>query len=347
MSHFLTHRKAALEQALIETGQLIRSSSRPLLACHVSPDGDAIGSLTGLELALRYLGLQPMAVSPESVPTGLHYIPGAKDLPQRVDGAFDLVIALDCSDPERLGHITGVEGFNLVPLVNIDHHLTNIYFGTVNLVDIQASSTAEIVLQLLDHMAVPLDERISTCLLAGIVTDTRGFRTSNVTIQTMEAATRLMRAGAPLTYITRYGLDCRPTSALLLWKEALASLQLRGRVAWATVSLSMRQKAGYEGNGDTGLVDFLLSAADADVAAVFVERKDGYTEVGLRARPGYDVARVAQMLGGGGHALAAGCKFPGLPEEAQTQILPILWGLVNAAPRSGATACEQRYTEPQ
>jgi phosphoesterase RecJ-like protein len=318
-----------------------------LLACHVSPDGDAIGSLTGLELALRYLGLQPMAVSPESVPTGLHYIPGAKDLPQRVDGAFDLVIALDCSDPERLGHITGVEGFNLVPLVNIDHHLTNIYFGTVNLVDIQASSTAEIVLQLLDHMAVPLDERISTCLLAGIVTDTRGFRTSNVTIQTMEAATRLMRAGAPLTYITRYGLDCRPTSALLLWKEALASLQLRGRVAWATVSLSMRQKAGYEGNGDAGLVDFLLSAADADVAAVFVERKDGYTEVGLRARPGYDVARVAQMLGGGGHALAAGCKFPGLPEEAQTQILPILWGLVNAAPRSGATACEQRYTEPQ
>ncbi len=347
MSHLLTHQKAALEQALLEAGQLIWSSSRPLLACHVSPDGDAIGSLTGLALALRYLGLQPMAVSPEPVPVGLHYIPGARDLTQHVDSTFDLVIALDCSDPERLGHIVGIEGFSRVPLVNIDHHLTNIYFGAVNLVDVQASSTAEIVLQLLDHMAVPLDERISTCLLAGIVTDTRGFRTSNVTIQTMEAATRLMRAGAPLTYITRYGLDYRPTSALLLWKEALASLQLKERVAWATVSLSMRQKAGYEGNGDAGLVDFLLSAADADVAAVFIERRDGYTEVGLRARPGHDVARVAQRLGGGGHALAAGCKFPGLPEEAQAQILPLLWDLVNTGPRSVLTACEQRYTEPQ
>lgn len=328
----LTGNTGAREQALEEAAQLIRSASHPLLVCHISPDGDAVGSLVGLGQGLRYLGLHPVLVSPEPLPSGLRYIPGSEEVVQSTAAPFDLVISLDCSDLERLGQVTRFEGFSRVPLINIDHHLTNIYFGDVNLVDIYATSTAEIVLRLLDHLAVPLDEKLATCLLAGIVTDTRGFRTSNVTIQTMEAATRLMKAGASLPYITRYGLDSRPTAALLLWKEALASLQLRERVAWATVSLSMRYKAGYEGNGDAGLVDFLLSANDADVAAVFVERRDGYTEIGLRAKPSYDVAQVAQRFGGGGHALAAGCKFPGLPEEAQVRILPLLWEIVNAKP---------------
>ncbi|MCX7682872.1 MAG: DHH family phosphoesterase [Anaerolineae bacterium] len=332
MTYPSTSQMVALEQALEEAAQLIHSASHPLLVCHISPDGDAIGSLVGLGQALCYLGQCPLMVSPDPLPPGLRYIPGTEEVVQRADAAFDLVISLDCSDLERLGQVTSFAGFGRVPLINVDHHLTNLYFGNVNLVDIHATSTAEVVLRLLDHLAVPLDEKVATCLLTGIVTDTRGFRTSNVTIQTMEAATRLMRAGASLPYITRHGLDSRPTSALLLWKEALASLQLKERVAWATVSLSMRHRAGYEGNGDAGLVDFLLSASDADVAAVFVERKDGYTEIGLRAMPGYDVARVAQRFGGGGHALAAGCKFPGLPEEAQTQILPLLWEIVGTAP---------------
>lgn len=332
MKHPVTGQMVALEQALAEASQLIRSASLPLLACHISPDGDAIGSVVGLGQGLRYLGLHPVLVSPEPLPSGLRYIPGSEEVVHSTAAPFDLVISLDCSDLERLGQVTSFEGFSRVPLINIDHHLTNLYFGDVNLVDSYATSTAEIVLRLLDYLAVPLDEKLATCLLAGIVTDTRGFRTSNVTVQTMEAATRLMKAGASLPYITRYGLDSRPTSALLLWKEALASLQLKGRVAWATVSLSMRHRSGYEGNGDAGLVDFLLSANDADVAAVFVERREGYTEIGLRAKPGYDVARVAQMFGGGGHALAAGCKFPGLPGEAQTRILPLLWEMVSANP---------------
>jgi phosphoesterase RecJ-like protein len=214
--------------------------------------------------------------------------------------------------------------FGDVPLLNIDHHLTNLGFGDVNLVDSYASSTAEIVFHLLEHMTIPLDAELATCLLAGIVTDTRGFRTSNVTIQVMKVATRLMTAGASLPTIAQHGLDHRPTSAILLWREALSSLQVRDRVAWASVSLMMRQTAGHTGNGDAGLASFLLSADDADVSAVFVEREDGCIEIGFRAVPGFDVARVAMQFGGGGHALAAGCTVPGPLEEAQARVLPVL-----------------------
>ena len=259
------------------------------------------------------------------------YVTDTKSVVQRVDTPFDLVITLDCSDLERLGHLAQIRRFGDSPLLNIDHHLTNLNFGDVNLVDAYASSTAEIVFRLLEYMAVPLDTAIATGLLTGIVTDTRGFRTSNVTVQVMKAAQKLMEAGASLPHITQHSLDRRPTAAILLWREALASLQISNHVAWASISLAMRHTAGYVGNGDAGLVSFLISAEDADIAAVFVEREGDRVEVGLRALPGFDVAQVALGFGGGGHALAAGCTISGSLEEVQTQVLATLLNITRNA----------------
>jgi phosphoesterase RecJ-like protein len=225
---------------------------------------------------------------------------------------------------KRLGHFPQIPAFGSVPLLNIDHHLTNLNFGTVNLVDPHASSAAEVVYRLLQCMAVPLGADVATSLLTGIVTDTRGFRTSNVTIQVMEATVQLMQAGASLPYITHNGLNRRPTAVILLWRTALTLLHIEDRVIWTCIPLAMRRAVGYVGNGDAGLVSFLVSADDADVAAVFVEGEDGRVEVGLRAVPGFDVAHVALQLGGGGHALAAGCTLPGPLEEAQARTLAAL-----------------------
>ena len=297
----------------------------------MAPDGDAIGSLVGLGRALRHLGVRPIMACADPIPAKFAFIPGFENVVQEVSVPFDLVISLDCSDKKRLGCFTEMPAFGDVPLLNIDHHLTNLRFGDVNLVDSYASSTAEIVFHLLEHMAIPLDAELATCLLTGIVTDTRGFRTSNVTVQVMEVATRLMNAGASLPTIAQRGLDHRSTSAILLWREALSSLQVKDRVAWASVSLTMRRTAGHAGNGDAGLASFLLSADDADVAAVFVEREDGCVEIGFRAAPGFDVARVAMQFGGGGHALAAGCTVPGPLEEAQARVLPVLQGAAERA----------------
>jgi len=311
-------------RTLKQASELVRSVRHPLLICHVSPDGDAVGSLMGLGLALRQMGLVPTMACSDSIPHRFNYVPGVDAVVRNVSDAFDLVISVDSSDLKRLGHFPQMPAFASVPLLNIDHHLTNLYFGDVNLVDPQASSAAEVVLRLLEYMSVPLDADVATCLLTGIVTDTRGFRTSNVTIQVMEAALQLMEAGASLPYITHHGFNRRPTAVILLWSAALRHLQIRDRVIWASIPQAMRREVGYAGNGDAGLASFLVSADDADVAAVFVEGEDGRIEVGLRAVPGFDVAQVALQFGGGGHALAAGCTLSGPMEDAQAQTLAAL-----------------------
>jgi phosphoesterase RecJ-like protein len=320
-----TPEHTGLTQAHLEQAhQLIKSAQQPLLICHISPDGDAVGSMVGLGRVLCQIGLAATLACSDPIPNTLSFIPGADGIVNEVDAPFDLVIALDSSDMERLGHFPQLSGFEDVPLLNIDHHLTNLNFGDVNLVDSQASSTAEIVLRLLEAMAAPLDTDTATALLAGIVADTRGFRTNNVTPQVLEAALRLAKAGASLPYVSLHALDSRPTAAVRLWAAALSQLQIEDRVIWTSIPLAARQETGYTDTGDASLVSFLISAKDADAAAVFVECEDGCVEVGLRAKPGLDVAQVALQFGGGGHALAAGCTLPGPLEETQTRLLAVL-----------------------
>jgi phosphoesterase RecJ-like protein len=320
-----TKGKTTLEQACLERAhRLIKSAQRPLLICHIAPDGDAVGSLVGLGRALRQVGLEPILACPDPIPPDLSFIPGVEKVTKDVDAPFDLVISLDCSDRDRLGHLPQLPAFTDAPLLNIDHHVTNSDYGDVNVVDPHASSTAEIVLHLLEYMAIPLDTEIATALLTGIVADTRGFRTSNVAPQVMATALRLMEAGASLPYIAFHSLDSHPTSALRLWGAALSQFQIEDRVIWTSIPLAMRQATGYTDNGDAGLASFLLSAEDADIAVVFVEREEGSVEVGLRAVAGFDVAQVALQFGGGGHALAAGCDLPGPLAEARSRLLAAL-----------------------
>jgi phosphoesterase RecJ-like protein len=292
--------------------------------CHVAPDGDALGSLTGLAHALRQLDQSPIAACPDAVPSHFHYIPNIGAVVQSVTEPFDLVVALDCSDPGRLGCFPQLPDFDQHPLINIDHHVTNLGFGDVDLVDPAASSTAEVLLRLLEYLDVALDQTLATCLLVGIVTDTRGFRTNNVTPRVMAIALRLMEAGASLPYVTQNSLDSRPMVVIRLWGAALSRLRFKDGIVWTSIPVEMRRGLGYRGDGDAGLVSFLLSAQEADVSAVFVEQDDGRTEVGLRAAPGFDVARLALRFGGGGHALASGFSMPGPLEEAEDCVLDAL-----------------------
>jgi phosphoesterase RecJ-like protein len=317
--------QARFEQARFEQAhQLIQSAHSPLLICHVAPDGDAIGSLMGLGRALWQMGGEPILACSDPVPARFDFVPGVEAVVQEVNDPFDLVISLDSSDLRRLGHFSEMPGFSNRPLINIDHHLTNLDFGDVNLVDHQAASTTEVLLRLLEYMAVSIDARLATCLLTGLVTDTRGFRTNNVTPQVMDAVLQLMKAGASLPYIAQHTLDRRPTGALRLWGAALAQLRVSNGVIWTSIPLAMRRTVDFMGNSDTGLVSFLASADDVDVAVIFNEREDGSIEAGLRARPGFDVARVALQFGGGGHALASGCTISGPLEEAQDRLLTAL-----------------------
>jgi phosphoesterase RecJ-like protein len=258
------------------------------------------------------------------LPQRFGFLPGIADVSTKVEGSFDLVVSLDCSDPGRMGEAGTISRVDSVPLINIDHHVTNLFFGTVNLVDVNAVSTTQIVHQLALALGVSIDKDIAFCLLTGLVTDTRGFRTSNVGPDVLEIAVQLMEAGASLEVITRNGLDRRSFSALRLWGEALARAQIEGGLIWTSLPLKVRRSVDNGRRSDIGLSSLLLTAEEAEVAAVFIELEDGRVEVGFRAMPGLDVSALALSLGGGGHALASGCIVSGPLEEAQERVLVAL-----------------------
>jgi phosphoesterase RecJ-like protein len=311
-----------------DAAAFIRHSARILLICHVSPDGDAIGSLLGLGRGLRMLGKTPTLACESSPPRKFSFLPDFETIVSVIEPyPYDLVIGLDCSDTTRLGKIYNAERMDGVPLINIDHHVTNLLFGDVNLVNTKAASTAEVVLRLLDHLGVPLDQDgagIALCLLTGVVTDTLGFRTSNVTPQVMASTIRLMEAGASLSEITHYAFNQRPLVELSLLAHGLSRMHTEGALAWTEIALADRHACGHRGSSDAGLVDILVRTREIHVAAVFSEMEDNQVDISFRADPGFDVAQLALSLGGGGHPAASGCKINGSLEAAKARVLPML-----------------------
>lgn len=299
---------------------LIAASQRPLLICHVAPDGDAIGSLLGLASILRALGKDVTTASQDGVPKNLKFLPESQQVVVKPPGEADLVIALDCSDLERLGTVYDRTLYEGVPLLNIDHHVTNLLFGSVNVVP-KATSTAEVVYDLALSQAWPISPETAQCLLTGLVTDTRGFRTSNVSARTLEIAQRLMQAGAELPIITEGVLEQRSFNTVCLWGHALAAARLEDGIAWTAIPLAMRALCGDVEQSDSGLANFLVAADEAEVAVVLVERKDGPIDVGFRSAGRVDVAQLALTLGGGGHPRAAGCTLRVSLAAAELQVL--------------------------
>ena len=301
--------------------QLIRQAQNILAICHIMPDGDAIGSLLGLGWVLHKLGKEHTLACADPVPDSFAYLPASEAIVACPEGNYDLVISLDCSDLKRLGSAYDQDSLRGVPVINIDHHITNVGFGSVNWVDPSSAATAQMVFALIECLEVPLDPNMATCLLNGIITDTRGFRTSNTTPAVMEVATRLMMAGASLAEVTEQVFNRRPLAIIRLWGRALSAVQLDGRIIWTEISQAMRHECGLRSDSDDGLVSFLTSACEADVGVVFTEKDDGTIDVSMRSMPGIDVSRVAMLLGGGGHPQAAGCNLNSDLAEARERVL--------------------------
>jgi phosphoesterase RecJ-like protein len=289
---------------------MLHDAQRILLVSHVSPDGDAIGSLLGLGALLQAQGKDLTLACEDPVPEVYCYLPGSERVVRQATGAYDLVISLDCSDERRMGTVFDPAATS-APLINIDHHVTNTYFGDLNWVDPSSVATTQMILSLADEIGWQITQPVALCLLTGLVTDTRSFRTSNVDVPAMEAALRLMARGATLSEITRRALDQRPLASIRLWGQAIDGLILEDGILWTEVTRSMRRRWALGENGDSGLANFLSGVREANVIIVFTERENGTVDVGMRSVPGYDVASPALRLGGGGHPQAAGCTLEG------------------------------------
>ncbi len=311
---------------LSEIAGRLRAAQRIALVTHLDPDADAIGSTLGLALALQALGKQVVALCDDAVPAELRFLPGAHLFVDRLppDFAPDLLVALDSSDTERLGKAATLLLEAGLPVINVDHHATNLRFGVLNLVETECAATAELILHLIEALGTALTPDVATCLMAGLVGDTRSFSTAQVTPATLRAAAQLAEAGADLFAITERVLNTTSVEALRQLGLALSTLRFEGGVVWTTIPYDAKHPNNPDSSPRRGIASLLLQAREAAISAVFTEQADGRVEVSMRARPGYNVAELALALGGGGHPLAAGCTLEAPLEEAVRRVVEAL-----------------------
>ena len=287
------------------------------LVCHVGPDGDALGSMLALGLALRSKGVEVKASfgsQPFEVPTAYASLPGLDLLVEadQIPSAPGLLVTFDTGSADRLGVLADrVEAAQHVLV--IDHHTTNTRFGTVNLIDEEAAATAVMVVELLDRMGLPLTQQIAAPVYTGLVTDTGSFKYAATTPKVHELAARLLATGirhdlisrdiwdtAPFAYVQLLGAVC---SRAVLEPGAVGGLGL----VWATVTGEDLSRHGLALSDVEGVIDVLRISREAEVAAVLkTDPSDGLLKISLRSKGAIDVGALCAALGGGGHRFAAG-----------------------------------------
>ena len=318
------------EPDFVAASAALKAAQSILIVTHIGPDGDAIGSLLGLGNALRADGRDVECAVDGGVPDFLQFLPGAQEVrPGLSEVNADLLITVDINHEDR-GGCTGTAGFtHCDKVINLDHHISNPGFGDIRLIMPTAASSTEVVFYWLQELSLPLTLDVAQPLLTGLVTDTLGFRTSNVTPQTLRVALELVEAGVSLYDIMARTLESRPYRDLLLWRRGLQSLTMEDGVVSAQISAEDSALAGTGPGEDGGLVNQMRATNEARIAVVFRELEDGQVSLSIRSKPPYDVASVALELGGGGHAQAAGATIAGPLAAAQARVLPLLREAVN------------------
>ncbi|MCB9421413.1 MAG: bifunctional oligoribonuclease/PAP phosphatase NrnA [Ardenticatenaceae bacterium] len=296
-----------------------------MVVTHVGPDGDALGSLTAVATALDQWSKTFTLVCDNPLPRRFDFLPFSDQIQQHPDTAvtYDLLIAVDCGDELRMGQafadLSGERPF----IINIDHHITNTQFGDINFIDAAATSTAEVLYRIFRGYDLELTAAMASSLLTGIVTDTLGFRTNNVTSQTMKIASELMDVGADLGAIMTQTMTVKPLSTIQLWQVGLNKMKIDNGLIWTSISNEEREAVGHNSTSTTGLVNLMADIEQAAIGIVLLEVDDGTVRIGFRCRPPYNVSEVALNLGGGGHALAAGCTLPGPLAKAESMVIAL------------------------
>jgi len=299
--------------------QRLAAAQKVLIVSHVRPDGDAIGSLIALGLALQDAGKHVQMVLADGIPSSFRHLEGSQQVSKEAKGAFDTFVAVDCADFTRLGK--GLEDYGQ-PDINIDHHITNEKFGKLNLIEAEAVATAAILTDRLPAWGYTITKPIAAALLTGIVTDTLGFRTSNITPQALRQAATLMEAGVDLPELYSRALVRRSFQAARYWGAGLSRLERMNGLVWGTLTLTDRKASNYHSNDDADLINVISAIDDSAVAMIFVEQHDNHVKISWRAlKPGVDVSQVARHFGGGGHQAAAGADIPGELSNIQPLVL--------------------------
>lgn len=297
---------------------VLSAADEVALACHVDPDGDALGSMLALQRFLDVRGVRTTASwgttdadagDELAVPPQYAFLPGLDTLvvPKRFPAAPPLMVSFDTGAPGRLGSLRAA-GEAAGTLIVIDHHASGQAFGDIRLVDGSLAATAVLVDELITRMGGDLDRDTAICLYTALVTDTGRFQYASTTPAVLQLAARLISLDIDHAAISRQVWNTHSFGYLKLLALVLerATLEPEASLLWTTVTQEDLQRYGVAWQETEGLIDVLRSVETARVAMIAKRQSDGAWKVSLRSRGDVDVGRVARDLGGGGHAFLAG-----------------------------------------
>lgn len=323
---------AGKRATLGEIASVLSPLKNILVLSHYNPDADAYGSSLGLTWALRQQGKTVICLNETDIIERYKFVPGVLEIQKNaIQGAWDAVVVCDCGDASRIGAKIRETLPKGVCLINIDHHVSNDFFGELNYVDSTASSTCEIIFKLLGAMKCKLDAQISTCLLTGIMGDTGSFRYASTTSDTFLAAAELIKSGAELNKISQGLYSSDTVGAVRLKAKALLNLEFEAdkRLALMVVDSSMYQLFDSKADETEGLVERARDIVGVEVAALMYQDQDLW-RISLRSRTDkLDVSKVAAGFGGGGHKCAAAFRTRKSLTEIKPELIKELKKLFN------------------
>jgi bifunctional oligoribonuclease and PAP phosphatase NrnA len=302
----------------------IERRDRFVLTSHARPDGDAVGSAIACCQMLRGLGKQADVVLHDGVPRVYRNLPFADEVLQttRVAGIYDAAIILECDSIHR----TRLEGLDDHFLISIDHHVSGRPFAHLNWIDPKAVATGEMVFRLAREAGAPFTPEMATCLYTALMTDTGSFMFEGTNEHTFALARELVLAGADPSHCARSIYFAHSIAKMRLLGEALRNLHTEGNVAWAWVTNEQMEHSHAKEEDCEGLVNYVLSIGEVEVAAFFRELPDGRCRASLRSKGKLNVANVAAQFGGGGHECASGFSIDGPLTHAVRNVLEQLRG---------------------
>ncbi|HVM13999.1 MAG TPA: bifunctional oligoribonuclease/PAP phosphatase NrnA [Egibacteraceae bacterium] len=317
---------AIAEEDWTRAVELLTDAEEVVLACHVDPDGDALGSMLGAKRFLDSRGVRTTASWGAAhdgdpallVPPQYTFLPGlegltpVREFPERPK----LFVAFDTGSPDRLGSLRQAAE-NADAVIVIDHHASGTAFGDVRLVDGDAAATVVLVDELIRRMGGELDRDMATCLYVGLVTDTGRFQHPSTTPDVMRFGARLIAHDIDHAAINRQVWETHSFGYMKLLGRAMerAVLVPEAGLAWTAITQSDLEEFGLTQAETEGLIDVLRAVEAAECACVAKEQPDGSWKVTMRSKGMVDIGHVAADLGGGGHAFAAGFTAKGTLDE--------------------------------
>lgn len=313
----------------------LKQSKRIFVATHVNPDGDAIGALIAMGLAMEALGKNTTLYNESAIPAVYRYVPEidrvARHIPQAERG-FDTAVVLDCGSLDRIGE--AAEWVRQVPvLINIDHHVTNTGFGRPRLVRPEACASSEIVYDLIKALDLNIDKSMATAIYTGILTDTGSFRFSNTNRAAFGICEKMIGLGVDPYQVSQHVYGRFSMGRLKLLNLALNSIEIssNGKLSMMSLTREMMAKTGTQPEDTAGFINYAKRIQDVQVAVLIHEQKNGDRpkqdqmpyHVSLRSDGTVDVAAIAAAFGGGGHVNAAGFNIETSLMDLKSRILQL------------------------